>query len=69
MATPKGNCIQAIGRIQRPCGDKKTPLVLDVVDNHSIFSKLRWKRHNFYNKNNYKCQTVLCNDTNADWFQ
>lgn len=69
MATPKGNCIQAIGRIQRPCGEKKTPLVLDVVDNHSIFSKLRWKRQNFYNKNNYKCQSVLCNDTNADWFQ
>ena len=68
MATPKGNCIQAIGRIQRPCEDKKTPLVLDIVDNHSIFSKLRWKRYNMYNKNNFKCQTISSEDHDAEWF-
>jgi superfamily II DNA or RNA helicase len=68
MATPKGNCIQAIGRIQRPCEEKNTPLVLDVVDNHSIFSKLRWKRQNLYNKNSFKCQTILCGDPDVDCF-
>jgi superfamily II DNA or RNA helicase len=69
MATPKGNCIQAIGRIQRPCEYKNIPLVLDVVDNHSIFGKLRWKRYNLYTKNNFKCQTFGCNNEDAEWFE
>ncbi len=69
MATPKGNCIQAIGRVQRPCENKKTPLVLDIVDNHSIFGKLRWKRFNLYSKNNFKCQTLLCSNNDAEWFE
>lgn len=67
MATPKGNCIQAVGRIQRPLEGKKTPLVLDIVDNHSIFAKLRWKRFNFYSKNQYVCQTLQY-DSKEGWF-
>jgi superfamily II DNA or RNA helicase len=68
MATPKGNCIQAIGRIQRPCEGKKIPLVLDIVDNHSIFGKLGWKRRNFYSQNNYVIQTFESSNAHADCF-
>lgn len=68
MATPKGNCTQAIGRVQRPMEGKKVPLVLDIVDSHSIFLKLRWKRFNFYCKNNYSCQTFSSDNHDADWF-
>ena len=69
MATPKGNCIQAIGRIQRPCETKKTPLVLDVVDSHSIFGKLKDKRMNIYRQNNYNCQTFNYENKTEEWFE
>ena len=69
MATPKGNCIQAIGRIQRPCETKKIPLVLDVIDTYSIFNKLRWKRYSLYSKNGYECQTLESNSGNDLWFK
>lgn len=32
MATPKGDCIQAIGRIQRVLPGKPQPIVIDIVD-------------------------------------
>ena len=68
MATPKGNVTQAIGRIQRPCENKKEPLVLDIIDDYSIFSKLRWKRYNYYMKNKFVCQTLGCNSEDSNFF-
>ena len=58
MATPKGRVTQCIGRIQRPCETKKQPLVLDVVDDVSIFVPLRWKRQKEYAKEKYEVQVL-----------
>ena len=69
MATPKGRVVQCIGRIQRPCADKKPPLVLDVVDDFSVFSQLRWKRQTLYSREKYEFQTVnVPVDTRQTWF-
>tara|TARA_A100001015_G_scaffold318856_1_gene440009 strand:- start:548 stop:1942 length:1395 start_codon:yes stop_codon:yes gene_type:complete len=68
MATPKGNVTQAIGRIQRPCEQKQVPLVLDVIDDYSLFSKLRWKRYSYYTKKKFECQTIGCNSDDFDFF-
>lgn len=58
LATPKGRVIQAVGRIQRPCENKKTPLVLDVVDDVSIFPSMRWTRQRMYTKEGYEVQVL-----------
>lgn len=49
LSTPRANVIQAVGRVQRRHPDKKTPLVLDLVDPYSVFqnwsqSRMRWYR-------------------------
>ena len=50
MATPKARVIQCIGRVQRPCPTKQSPLVLDVADDVGVFEQLRWKRQRLYGK-------------------
>lgn len=37
MATPKASVAQAIGRVMRFVEGKKTPVVLDLVDDHAVF--------------------------------
>lgn len=70
MATPKSRVIQCIGRVQRPCETKKTPLVLDVVDNVSIFVPLRWKRQKMYNTAGYEVQVVATDKATEEvWFK
>ena len=61
LVTPKGDIEQSIGRIQRPCPNKKTPIVIDIVDPWSIFNQLRYKRGNHYKKMNYNVKSVMCN--------
>lgn len=68
MATPKGRVTQCIGRIQRPCDTKKSPLVIDIVDDTSIFIALRWKRQKFYAKERYKMQVLDSDVNDGDWF-
>jgi len=55
MASPKSSVEQSIGRIQRKLAkDRKyTPLVLDIVDNISLFQNQKNKRLAFYKKNGY----------------
>ena len=67
MATPKGRVTQCIGRIQRPCDTKKTPLVVDVVDDATVFVQLRWKRQKLYSKERYEVQVLQADET-QDWF-
>lgn len=67
MATPKGRVTQCIGRIQRPCDTKKTPLVVDVVDDATVFVQLRWKRQKLYSKERYEVQVLQADETQA-WF-
>lgn len=67
LATPKGRVIQAVGRIQRPCEQKKTPLVLDIVDDVSIFPAMRWTRQRMYTKEGYDIQVMAAHSNPLRW--
>lgn len=71
MATPKSRVEQCIGRVQRPCGTKQEPLVLDIADNATYFSQQRWTRQRHYTKKGYVVQVVSVAEHNASdaiWF-
>jgi superfamily II DNA or RNA helicase len=55
MASPKSNVEQSIGRIQRQNINVREyrPLVLDVVDDFSVFRNQGIKRHKFYKKSGF----------------
>ena len=65
MASPKSNVVQCIGRIQRPCATKQTPLVLDVAD--AAFSSIRWKRHRLYKEKGYVVQILSHDAPHERW--
>ena len=51
LASPRSNVIQPVGRIRRVCEGKRTPLVLDLVDDDSwVFKKYAQKRLGWYQK-------------------
>jgi superfamily II DNA or RNA helicase len=68
LASPKSNIEQAIGRILRQDEkDRKfVPLVIDIVDNFSLFAKQKIKRINFYKKNNYLIESYDSNNNKLD---
>jgi superfamily II DNA or RNA helicase len=69
MATPKSRVVQCIGRIQRPCATKMSPLVLDIVDDASVFTNQRWRRQKMYSKEAYDVQIVPVASAREDvWF-
>ena len=68
MATPKGRVTQCIGRVQRPCATKMSPLVVDVVDDASIFVSLRWTRQRMYNKHKYAVQVLPSTAPTDAWY-
>jgi superfamily II DNA or RNA helicase len=51
MATPKSDVCQSVGRILR--SKHSTPLVIDIVDPHTIFSNQYKKRKAYYSKKKY----------------
>ena len=55
LATSSADVTQAVGRILRGHGARKVhPLVLDFVDNFSIFQRQFYKRSTYYKRNGYK---------------
>ena len=52
LASPKSDVKQSVGRILRKEGENK-PLVIDIVDNYSVFLGQWRKRKAFYKKSNY----------------
>lgn len=52
MATPKTDIEQSVGRILRE--KHSHPLVIDIVDTHSLFKNQWQKRKAFYKQENYK---------------
>lgn len=56
MVTPKSDIVQSVGRILRAKHD--TPIIVDLVDSHSIFKNQFAKRRQFYKKNNYRIRSV-----------
>jgi superfamily II DNA or RNA helicase len=55
LASPKSDVIQCVGRIQRTPQHmrKHTPLVIDVIDNFSVFSGQSKKRYKYYQSCKY----------------
>jgi superfamily II DNA or RNA helicase len=68
LATPKGDIVQAAGRIQRKCPSKKIPLIIDIIDTFSLFEQLRWKRWSFYRKESFSCQTFNAEEKEVTWY-
>ena len=64
LATPRTDITQAVGRILRV--KHKRPLVIDVVDTHSVFKKQWLKRRKFYEKNKYKTLYANCHEYKDD---
>ena len=54
--------------MQRPCPTKKSPLVVDVVDDVSIFVPMRWTRQRLYGKERYEVQVLPHDAPAAAWF-
>ena len=57
LSTSKSDIEQAVGRIQRKHiynEDDNIPLVIDIVDDFSVFANQYKKRKTFYKKKNYK---------------
>lgn len=55
LATPRGNVEQSIGRIQRPCAGKLTPVrAVDVVDTFSMFLYMAKKRAKLYRAHGFE---------------
>tara|TARA_B110000503_G_scaffold143573_1_gene245941 strand:+ start:5111 stop:6493 length:1383 start_codon:yes stop_codon:yes gene_type:complete len=57
MATPKSDVCQSVGRILR--SKHSTPLVIDIVDPHTIFNNQYKKRKAYYFKKKYSIDTFL----------
>jgi superfamily II DNA or RNA helicase len=55
LASPKSDVVQCVGRIQRTPQHlrKHVPLVLDIVDNFSLFTRQAKKRYDYYQSCNY----------------
>ena len=58
LATPKSDIIQSIGRISRIKHENIQPLIIDIVDNFSIFERQSKKRLEIYRKNKYEIEDV-----------
>lgn len=54
FATPRSSIIQAIGRIYRKTHDI-TPMIIDIVDDFSIFKAQHYKRKSIYKKSIKDC--------------
>lgn len=51
LATPKGDVVQACGRILRETpGKQNNPVIVDIVDDHPSLIKMYRKRNQFYKK-------------------
>lgn len=58
LATPKSDIIQSIGRILRQKHAKLVPLIIDIVDNFSIFRNQAKKRLKVYQKRKYNIVNI-----------
>lgn len=58
LATPKSDIIQAVGRISRVKHENIQPLLIDIVDNFSIFERQSKKRLEVYRKNKYEVEDI-----------
>jgi hypothetical protein len=57
MATPKSDVCQSVGRILR--SKHETPMVIDIVDNNTLFQNQYKKRCTYYKSENYLIENYL----------
>ena len=53
FATPQGNVRQSVGRIRRPCKDKKQPQVYDIRDPYTVAKMLAQARDKWYHEKQF----------------
>ena len=60
LASPKSNIEQAVGRILRKKKEDRVvvPLIIDIIDDFSIFTRQGEKRSKFYKKNDYSIEKI-----------
>ena len=60
LASPKSNIEQAVGRILRKKKEDRilVPLIIDIIDDFSVFSRQGEKRKKFYKKNEYQIESI-----------
>ena len=58
LATPKSDIVQSVGRISRIKHENIQPLIIDIVDNFSIFERQSKKRLDLYKKNKYEVEDI-----------
>ena len=63
LATPKTDVIQCVGRILRM--KHENPIVVDIVDTHSIFQNQWTQRKRYYKKCNYRIRYTNSNEYNG----
>ena len=56
LAPPRSTIQQTIGRIERESPGKAVPVVIDLVDNFSLFPNMYWKRQKFYTSRGFSIQ-------------
>jgi superfamily II DNA or RNA helicase len=59
LSTPKSDIIQSVGRICRMKHETIQPLIIDIVDQFSIFSGQSKKRFNVYKKKKYEVEDFM----------
>ena len=62
LASPKTDIEQAVGRILRKHHEHNNPLIIDFVDNYSVFSNQSKKRLNYYRSKKYNIIDIIFND-------
>ena len=60
LASPKTDIEQSVGRILREKESDRTkiPIIVDIVDNFSIFERQAKKRAAFYKKNGFTIEII-----------
>jgi len=61
FATPRSSIIQAIGRIYRKTHDTVTPIIIDIVDDFSIFKAQSYRRRKIYKTSIKNCNLITQN--------
>lgn len=56
LATPKSKITQSVGRIMRKESSDINPLIIDIIDDLSVFKNQGYKRRSFYKKKKYRSQ-------------
>ena len=56
LATPKSDIIQSVGRISRIIHKDIQPIIIDIVDNFSMFERQGVKRFGIYKKKKYEIE-------------